>query len=299
MQKQSPENSAKVINIAIDGVAGSGKGTISSKLAETLGFYHMDTGAIYRTITYAALQKLAELQKRAEAKDSSALITMLEKEVALLKNETKLVDVLKSNDFIVHMLKQEDFLVEILKEGRVSIEFQGGKQHNCFDGKDLGQKIREEKIASYTAEVAKHPKVREFTASVQKQAAKENNIIIEGRDIGTEILPDADVKLYINADPEVRAKRRIEQENLPKTEAKFNEVLKLMQERDKADMEREISPLKKADDAIEIDTSHTSQEGSLKSALVAVGAKVPALSDLVVRKLAEIDKAASKREPTK
>lgn len=207
------------INIAIDGTAGSGKGTVSKELAKRLGISHLDTGAIYRSIAYCALKQKISLNDE--------------------KNLEK-------------MVKNINFCVKIEKDGEDLI------QKNILDGEDLKQKIRSEEVSEASSIVAQFKKVREFAVSIQHEIAKKYDVIIEGRDIGTIVLPNATHKFFLTASPEVRAKRRMEQLKLPQEE--FENVISEIKERDRRDSLREMSPLKVADDAIYIDNSNQTIE---------------------------------------
>ena len=209
------------INIAIDGTAGSGKGTLANLVAKRRGFYHLDTGAIYRSIAYFMLQGKIDINN----------------EKAVIKN-----------------LKKIKF--EIVFDEKTK------KQINLLNGVDLGIRIRAEEVSKAASIVSQYEKVREFAVKIQRKIAKNNNIIIEGRDIGTVVLPKAKYKFFLTAEPEVRAKRRLLQLNLPESE--FENVLEEIVARDKRDMERAISPLKKAEDAILIDNSNYTIEQTVK-----------------------------------
>lgn len=203
------------INIAIDGTAGSGKGSVSKQLAKRLGFFHLDTGAIYRSVAYAALEQ------------------------KISPNDEKSLE---------KMLKNLNFHVELEKNGENQV------QKNILNGEDLKDKIRTEEISEASSIVSQFKEVREFATSIQHKIANNYDVIIEGRDIGTVVIPHADFKFFLTASPEVRARRRLAQLNLPESE--FENVLNEIKERDKRDSLREISPLKVADDAIYVDNSN-------------------------------------------
>lgn len=205
-------------SIAIDGTAGSGKGTISKILAQKLGYYHLDTGAIYRTIAFDAISKNIDIYN-------------------------------------------EQAVVNMLNDCDIYIKLEKGKQVNMLAGEDLGQKIRTPEIDVSASVVSVYLEVRKFAVNIQHALAKKHNVIIEGRDIGTVVLPNADYKFFITAKPEVRAERRLLQNNLPRSE--YPRILKEIIERDERDMTREISPLKQASDAILIDNSTQTIEGSV------------------------------------
>lgn len=210
------------INIAIDGTAGSGKGTISKILADKLGYYHLDTGAIYRTIAFDAICKNVDIFNR-------------------------------------------QAVVEILSDCDVYIKLDQGRQINMLAGEDLGEKIRTPQIDVASSVVSVYQEVRKFATNIQHALAKKHDVIIEGRDIGTVVLPNADYKFFITAKPEIRAERRLLQHKLPASE--FERILREIVERDERDMTREISPLKRASDAILIDTSYQTIEESVNEIL--------------------------------
>ena len=202
-------------SIAIDGTAGSGKGTISKRLAEKLNFYHLDTGAIYRTIAYCA----------------------------------------KVNNVDIN---NEDEVEKMLTYCDVYVNFENGKQINMLNGEDVKMNIRTPEIDVASSVISVYDDVRKFATNIQHGLAKKHNIIIEGRDIGTIVLPNANYKFFVTAKPEVRAERRLSQHGLDRSE--YQRILREIIERDERDMTRKISPLKKADDAILIDNSNQTIE---------------------------------------
>ena len=161
--------------------------------------------------------------------------------------------------------KDEKEVENLLKQCKIEIFLEGQKQYNLLDGEDLGQKIRTAKISDFASVVSTYNAIRKFATDMQHTLADKYSIIIEGRDIGTVVLPNADFKFYIDATPEERAKRRMLQNNIPESE--FKSTLKAIMERDKRDKTRKISPLRKADDAIYIDTTHLSREEVVNSIL--------------------------------
>ena len=146
------------------------------------------------------------------------------------------------------MLKNISFSVKLEKVGENQV------QKNILNGEDLKEKIRTEEISEASSIVSQFKEVREFPTSIQHKIANKYDVIIEGRAIGTVILPNADFKFFLTASPEVRARRRLEQLNLPESE--FENVLNEIKGRDRRDSLRAISPLKVADDAIYIDNSN-------------------------------------------
>jgi cytidylate kinase len=203
------------INIAIDGPGAAGKSTIAKCLAKKLNYVHLDTGAMYRSTAYKALQNHISLE------DEEAVCKMLE--------NTK---------------------IQLATDGSIFL-----------DGEDVSDKIRTNEMSLAASLVSKLANVRRMLVERQQEMAKEKGFIMDGRDIGTVVLRDAEVKIYMTASPMARAKRRYDQniaKNIPT--GSIEEIAKEIAERDLQDMTRENSPLKKADDAIEIDTSDMSIE---------------------------------------
>ena len=203
------------INIAIDGPGAAGKSTIAKCLAKKLNYVHLDTGAMYRSTAYKALENHISLE------DEEAVCKMLE--------NTK---------------------IQLATDGSIFL-----------DGEDVSDKIRTNEMSLAASLVSKLAKVRRMLVERQQEMAKEKGFIMDGRDIGTVVLKDAEVKIYMTASPMARAKRRYDQniaKNIP-TDS-IEEIAREIAERDLQDMTRENSPLKKADDAVEIDTSDMSIE---------------------------------------
>lgn len=196
--------------IAIDGPSGTGKSTAAKRLAEKLGFTYYDTGAMYRAITWLALEKARDLSDPTQLK---ALI----------------------DDF--------DFRIE-----------QKGAERRYFVGQlDVTDLIRTPKVTEKVSEVAAYQEIRHALVAVQRLAGKRGDIVFEGRDIGTVVFPNAAVKFFLTARPEIRAARRFgEHKHSSLTE---EEILADQKRRDTHDSTREHSPLRPANDAIEIDTS--------------------------------------------
>ena len=143
----------------------------------------------------------------------------------------------------------------VLSEINISLAFQEGTQHIYLNNEDVSEKVRAEQAGMAASVVAKQPAVRQFLLELQRDMAEKNNILMDGRDIGTVVLPNATVKIYLTASVEARANRRykeLQEKGNPET---FEKVKKDIEERDWQDMNREISPLKKAADAMEVDTS--------------------------------------------
>lgn len=156
---------------------------------------------------------------------------------------------------------------ELLPRLRVKLAWKDGVQHMYLDGADVSKKIRLPEVSSMASKVSAIPSVRAFLLDTQRNAAKTNNVIMDGRDIGTVVLPDADVKIYLTASAEVRAKRRFLELQEQGRSDTYEEVLKDMIERDYRDMHRAVAPLKQADDAVLLDTSELSLDESIEAIL--------------------------------
>ena len=211
--------------IAIDGTAGSGKGSVAKALAKKLNFYYLDTGAIYRSITYY-----------------------------LKKNN---VNITKKND-VENFIPKLNFKIDFERDENNGVF----KQKNILNNEDISNRIRTEEISEASSYVSQIPSVREFATKIQHQIAEKYNVVMEGRDIGTVVLPNANYKFFLTASLKVRAKRRMTQLDLPQN--KFKEVMKEIEERDFRDINRKISPLKRAVDAIFIDNSNQSLEETVE-----------------------------------
>ena len=198
--------------LAIDGPAGSGKSTISSRLANYLGWTHVDTGAMYRAVTLYALKKGLDL-----------------------------------NDENSYMFL-EDVYIEY-KDNKIFI-----------DNKDVTEEIRGKEINQHVSLVSSFPYVRKKLVEAQQKTISNGNIIMDGRDIGTVVIPNADLKIFLTAHVEERAKRRHKEQINKGSSNQIDQVIEEIKRRDQKDSTRKESPLRKADDAIEIDTTNYSIE---------------------------------------
>lgn len=201
--------------IAIDGPAGAGKSTLSKLLAKNLGFIYLDTGAMYRSITYLAIEQDIDIN------DNQKLGELAEETNFDFKRSSSNV----SNNILVN-------------------------------GVDLSNYIRTVIIDKNVSTVAKSKDVRTALLIKQREIAQKGNIIMDGRDIGSRVLPNADIKFYVTASLDERAKRRYLEIKNKDIDISFNEIKDKIAKRDQVDMDREISPLRKAPDAIVIDTSN-------------------------------------------
>jgi cytidylate kinase len=200
--------------IAIDGPAGSGKGTISKLLAKRLNAVYVDTGSMYRSLTYKVLRDNIDMS---------------------------------SEEAVANALKKAN--LEITVDNR-----------NLLDGEDITNYIRTEEINNNISTLSSYPTVREQMRVKQRSFAKNNDIVMEGRDITTEVFPDADYKFYLDASIEERAKRRVKQNEILGLESNYNEIYESIKNRDYSDMNREYGALKRTPDQIYIDSSNMTIE---------------------------------------
>ena len=199
----------KKINIAIDGPSGAGKSTISDILASKLGYIHLDTGAMYRTVAYKALEK-------------------------------------------GYKMDEEEKIVKLIAELSFK-QTQDG--HIICNGEDISSQIRQNNISMAASDVSKLLGVRKALVLLQQKIAEDKGYIVDGRDICEVVLPNAEIKLYLTASCEARAKRRLEQNKEAGIVDDYDTILEDIRKRDYQDSHREHSPLHKTDDAIEIDSS--------------------------------------------
>lgn len=206
---------SKKISIAIDGPAAAGKSTVAKIIAQKLSYIYVDTGAMYRSLTWKALREQVDLE-----------------------NQNELYDLLK---------KTEIKLVNEEKQQKVYV-----------DGFDVSEEIRRPDVTKHVSIVSKHELVRKEMVRRQQEIGKSGGVIMDGRDIGTHVMPNAEVKIFLLASVDERAERR-HRENIEKgIESNLEQIKKDIAARDKLDTEREIAPLRKAEDAIEIDTTSLS-----------------------------------------
>lgn len=203
----------KTVAIAIDGPAGAGKSTIARRVAAQLGYYYVDTGAIYRTVAYFM-------------------------------------------DLWGVSPKDVDGVERYIDELTIEIRYdEAGAQHMIMNGMDVSEDIRTSEISKKASLISAHAVVREVLLDMQRDVARQHNVVMDGRDIGTVVLPDAQVKIFLTASPEVRAQRRTEEMIAKGQKAKYDQVLKEIQERDYQDTHRAIAPLKMCQDSVKVDTS--------------------------------------------
>ena len=202
--------------IAIDGFASTGKSTLGKMLSKFIGLPYIDSGALFRGITFLALEK----------------------------------------GWIVNNIIDEISIEEGLQE--VKISFDPLTNSINLNNRDITDKIRSKSVSSNVSQISKLVFVRSFLLKQQRLMGDSYGLIMDGRDIGTVVFPNADFKFFFTAKPEVRARRRWEEMKADGYSLSYNEVLKNILYRDKTDTERKVSPLKKATDAIQIDTTNLS-----------------------------------------
>lgn len=198
--------------VAIDGPAGSGKGTIAKKIANKINAINIDTGAMFRCVALKALREKISIEDK-------------------------------------------DKIRELLNEINIKLEPDGKV---FLDEEDVTTKIRTEEVSKYSSPISTIQEVRDKLLLLQRNMASSQDVVMEGRDIGTVVFPNANVKIYLDASPEERAKRRILQNQEKGIESNYEEVLEEIKKRDYRDMTRKIAPLKKAEDAIYIDSTNLS-----------------------------------------
>ena len=218
------------ITIAIDGYSSCGKSTLAKALAHKLGYHYIDTGAMYRAVTWYALQH-------------------------------QLID---HN----HQVHSND-LISALPELEISFELNPATHHSdvLLNGQNIEREIRTMKVSDHVSKVSAIREVREKMVSMQRKMGKSKGVIMDGRDIGTHVFPKAELKLFMTADPDVRAKRRQDEFSSKGQYFSIEEVKHSLLQRDHEDINRKESPLIKAEDAVVIDNSDLSREEQLEFVL--------------------------------
>ncbi|MDP4120794.1 MAG: (d)CMP kinase [Bacillota bacterium] len=214
-----------MISIAIDGPSGAGKSTISKLSAKELNFIYVDTGALYRAIGYAAMQKKISCDE-------------IEKVTELL------------NSISVRLVFNEK-----------------GEQRVMLSDEDVSDYIRTPEVSMMASAISALPIVREYLLDLQRNLAKTNNVIMDGRDIGTVVLPNAQIKIFLFASPEDRAKRRYDELCEKGMQVNYDDVLQDIITRDYNDSHRETAPLKPAENAIMVETTGNTLEQSVQKLL--------------------------------
>jgi len=208
----------KKITIAIDGHSSCGKSTMAKDLAREVGYVYVDTGAMYRSVTLFAL---------------------------------------RNGLFTADGINEEE-LRKRMPEIHIAFKFnaEAGRPDTYLNGELVEKEIRSMDVSNHVSPIATLGFVREAMVAQQQQMGKDKGVVMDGRDIGTTVFPYAELKVFVTASAEVRAQRRYDELKAKGMEADYEEILKNVQERDYIDSHREVSPLRKADDAIELDNSN-------------------------------------------
>lgn len=207
--------------VAVDGPAGSGKGTITKRIEKEMGLVNLDTGATYRCVALQALRHGLTVE-----------------------NESEIIDLLDDID--------------------IKIENEGEKDKIYLNGEDVSSEIRETPVTNAVSPISSIIPVREKMIELQRKLAEGKNVIVEGRDIGTVVFPNADLKIYLDADESVRVKRRYEESIKSGIDISYEEVAEHIQWRDKNDKEKKFGALKKAEDAVVVDTTNLTIEEAVE-----------------------------------
>lgn len=197
--------------VAIDGPAGSGKGTITEIVSKELNLINISSGGAYRCVALLAIENNIEIW-------------------------------------------QKEKILDVLNSSTIEFKNENGKDVIFLNGKDVTNRIKENDVANIVSQISSIKEVRFKLNEIFRQCAKGKNVIMEGRDIGTYVFPNADVKLYLDASEEIRAKRRVRQNKEQGIETNYEEVLENLRFRDKNDREKEVGALKQAEDAVYINS---------------------------------------------
>jgi cytidylate kinase len=214
-----PDPSQRKLIIAIDGPAGAGKSTIASRLARKLGYVNLESGAMYRALALRAIEWDASFD-------------------------------------------DEDALFKMAQDSRITLDRAslGNTSGNrvLLNGKDISARIRERDVTEAASKVSVHPKVREWMVARQREMGIGGGVVMEGRDIGTKVFPDADLKIFLDADPVIREQRRLDQQRVKGPSAQT--MAAELRERDRRDRTRAASPLVPAADAVVLDSTNMSED---------------------------------------
>ncbi|EKU94242.1 Cytidylate kinase [Alloiococcus otitis] len=198
--------------LAIDGPASSGKSTVAKLIADEKNFIYIDTGAMYRALTYHALDQGVDIH------DGLSLL-------------------------------------DLLDQSKISFAKKNGDQLTYLNGQDVSLAIRQNDVTQAVSQVSSHKEVRQEMVRRQQELASQGSVVMDGRDIGTVVLPDAEVKIFLEASPEERARRRYQENQSKGISSTYQDLLEEIKKRDQLDSTREVSPLKQAQDAVVIDTT--------------------------------------------
>ncbi|HAD80171.1 (d)CMP kinase [Empedobacter falsenii] len=221
--------------IAIDGYSSTGKSSMSKIIAKNLGYTHIDSGAMYRAVTLYAFQHQYIVDNKI---DEQALITNL-----------------------------SDIKIEFQQDSTTQ------KNLTFLNGENVEADIRTMEVSKMVSPISEIPTVRDYCVELQQQMGEKGGIVMDGRDIGTTVFPNADIKIFVTASPEVRAQRRFLEYQQQGKDIPLDEVLKNVNERDYIDSHRAYSPLRKADDAIEVDNSNMNLEETVNKVMEIINSK--------------------------
>ncbi|MDR0988364.1 MAG: (d)CMP kinase [Prevotellaceae bacterium] len=212
----------KKIIIAIDGFSSCGKSTMAKELAHRIGYIYIDSGAMYRAVTLYAL-------------------------------EGGLIEGDRIN---------ADRLSQAMDQIRITFRLhdQTGRPHTLLNGQDVEERIRSMEISTHVSPIAALDFVREAMVAQQQAMGQDKGIVMDGRDIGTTVFPNAELKIFVTATPEIRARRRYDELKAKGVETSYEEILRNVKERDYIDQHRAVSPLRQADDALLLDNTHLTRE---------------------------------------
>ena len=220
-------------SVAIDGPSGAGKSTLAKAIAARLGFYYVDTGAIYRTVGLYVARQGGDCARPAD-------------------------------------------VVPRLPEIHIGLEYgEDGLQRMILNGEDVTSAIRENAVSQYASQVSAIPAVRDFLLEMQRDLAKNSSVVMDGRDIGTVVLPNADLKIFLTASVDQRALRRWRELQEKGDDTPLEIVREQIVQRDYADIHREIAPLRQAGDAVVLDTSDLDLEESIQALYHIVKERIP------------------------
>lgn len=216
----------KKITIAIDGFSSTGKSTLAKQIAKELGYVYVDTGAMYRAVTLYAMQ----------------------------------------HNFIDEFEFNKQALIDNLSQVQLQFQFNPalGFGEMFLNGANVEKQIRTLEVSNFVSQVAEVSEVRAMLVKQQQQMGKDKGVVMDGRDIGTVVFPDAELKIFMNASPDVRAQRRFDELSEKGQLVSYDRVLENVLQRDYIDTHREDSPLVKAENAIEIDNSNLTREQQFK-----------------------------------
>ncbi|MDO4512166.1 MAG: (d)CMP kinase [Bacteroidales bacterium] len=209
----------KKINVAIDGTSSSGKSTMAKALAKSVGYTYIDTGAMYRSVALFCLREGLIADGKVDSERLNAMLPAI----------------------------------------NISFKIEDGKQITYLNGENVENEIRGLEVSNNVSLVAAIAEVRHAMVRLQQQMGKDKGVVMDGRDIGTVVLPDAEIKLYVSTSPEIRAQRRFDEMRAKgDTSVTLDDIIANVKMRDHIDMTRAESPLRKADDAVEVDSGQFS-----------------------------------------